>query len=146
MTTISISAQIGTLGWCLFYFRQFSLAFILSGLIVIPLALIIIYSSIISLILSSINTQWGQFTGQITSFLLNFQTKILKRVSDIEMLFIEDIVFPIEALIVYYLLVVWLIINRGSLIWKFIIGILGFLLICSFQEKSLWSISKSFLL
>ncbi len=146
MTAVSISAQIGTLGWCLFYFRQFSLSSILSGLIVIPLAPIVIYSSILSLILSSINPQWGQFIGQITTFLLNFQTKTLKKISDIDMLFIEGIVFPIEALIIYYLLVVWLIIYRGSLIWKFIIGILGFLLICSFQEKSLWIISKGFFL
>ena len=138
ITAVSISAQVGTFGLCLFYFKQFSLSFILSGLIVIPLAPIVIYSSILSLILSSINPLWGQFIGQFTASLLNFQTNTLKKISDIDILFIEDIVFPVEALIIYYLLLLMLIIYRGPLIWKLLITILGFILICSFQEKSLW--------
>lgn len=54
ITTVSIAAQIGTFPISIYYFDQFPNYFILTNLIVIPLAGFIIYAGIILLITSSI--------------------------------------------------------------------------------------------
>ena len=54
LTTVSIAAQLATFPLALFYFHQFPNYFIITNLIVIPLAGMIIYSGIISLICSPI--------------------------------------------------------------------------------------------
>lgn len=80
LITVSIAAQIGTFPITMFYFGQFPLYFILTNILIIPIATIIIYSAFILFILS--------FSGWITkiiAILLNFITRLLnKSISFIE--------------------------------------------------------------
>lgn len=61
LITVSIAAQIGTFVWSLLYFHQFSTYFLLTNMVVIPMATIIVYSAALFFLFS--------FIPSITSFI-----------------------------------------------------------------------------
>lgn len=69
---ISIAAQIGTLPWTLYYFGQISNYFILTNLLVIPLASILLYTAFGFFALS-----WCPFVGKGLAWLLNKETWVM---------------------------------------------------------------------
>ncbi len=80
LISVSIAAQIGTFPITMFYFGQFPLYFILTNILIIPIATIIIYSAFILFILSFSNG-----LTQVIAIFLNFITRFLnKSISFIE--------------------------------------------------------------
>jgi len=67
--TVSIAAQIGTGPLAIHYFSQFPNYFIITNLIVIPLASIIIYTALLFLLISPIAV-FAEFLGKILSFVV----------------------------------------------------------------------------
>jgi competence protein ComEC len=82
LTAVSIAAQIGTAPLTVFYFNQFSNYFILTNIVVIPLATLIVYLAILVFVTSFIPTV-AIFLGKMLGFLI----KILNS----SVFFIEDI-------------------------------------------------------
>lgn len=68
--TVSVAAQLATGPLALYYFNQFPNYFLLTNLVVIPLAGIIIYASFLTLLLSPIPAA-GLFMGYLLSAVLN---------------------------------------------------------------------------
>lgn len=72
LVVCSIAAQIGTLPITLYYFGRLSNVFILTNLVVIPMAGIIIYTAIFYLLFSSV-----PIIGKAIAFVLNVATKLM---------------------------------------------------------------------
>ncbi len=77
ITTVSVAAQIGTGPLALYYFNQFPNYFILTNIVVIPLASIIIYTALAFLIISPI-TALAELTGKMLSFFVYLMHKSVK--------------------------------------------------------------------
>lgn len=67
LIAVSVSAQLGTAPFTLYYFHQFPNFFLLANFVVIPLASVIIYLSIALLVFSFV-----PFMGNIAAFLLKY--------------------------------------------------------------------------
>ena len=74
LITVSVAAQIGTFLWSLLYFQQFSTYFLLTNLIVIPMATIILYTATIFFILGAFPT-----VASCIASLLNYETTLLNK-------------------------------------------------------------------
>ncbi|MBO7234033.1 MAG: ComEC/Rec2 family competence protein [Paludibacteraceae bacterium] len=72
LITVSIAAHIGTFIWSLLYFHQFSTYFLLTNLIVIPIATIILYSAALFFLFAFI-----PFIPQCLALILNAELSIL---------------------------------------------------------------------
>lgn len=70
LMSVSIAAQLGTLPFTLFYFHQFPLYFWLSGLIVVPLAGVIMLLAIATIIMNFL----PDYLAVIPAYLLEFST------------------------------------------------------------------------
>jgi competence protein ComEC len=104
LISVAIAAQIGTFPITIHYFNQFPLYFILSNIIIIPIAILIIYGAILLFAFS-----FSDFISKYISYGLEFITRILNRnVSFIEELpfsKLENILFDrIEVLILLVLI------------------------------------------
>ncbi len=84
LVSVAIAAQIGTFPITIYYFDQFPLYFILSNILIIPIATIIIYGAIILFAFSFSGT-----LSMIISKTLNYITQILNKSVD----FIEHLPF-----------------------------------------------------
>jgi competence protein ComEC len=69
ITTVSIAAQIGTAPLGLYYFHQFPNYFIITNLLVIPLASLILYAGFLTVILSAIPVISGWISWLLVVFL-----------------------------------------------------------------------------
>ena len=72
LITVSIAAQIGTFIWSLLYFHQFSTYFLLTNIVVIPMATIILYTATLFFLLAFI-----PFIPSCIAFLLNAELTLL---------------------------------------------------------------------
>jgi len=84
LISVAIAAQIGTFPITIHYFNQFPLYFILSNIIIIPIAIIIIYGAILLFSFS-----FSEFLSKYISYGLEFITRILNR----NVSFIEELPF-----------------------------------------------------
>ncbi len=69
ITTVSVAAQLATGPLAIHYFHQFPNYFVLTNLLVIPLATLIIYTALLTLVLSPLPYA-GCFTGQVLTHLI----------------------------------------------------------------------------
>lgn len=75
LISVSIAAQLGTLPFTLYYFNQFPLYFWLSGLIVVPLAGVIMLLAISTLIMNF----FPDYLAIIPAYLLEFSTWVMNQ-------------------------------------------------------------------
>ena len=99
LISVAIAAQIGTFPITIHYFNQFPLYFILSNIIIIPIAIIIIYGAILLFIFS-----FSDFISIYISLALEFITRILNRnvsfIKELPLSKIDNILFDkIEVII-----------------------------------------------
>lgn len=76
ITTVSIAAQIGTAPLGLYYFHQFPNYFIITNLLVIPLASMILYAGFLTVILSPIPVISGWVSWLLVVFLKAMNTSV----------------------------------------------------------------------
>ena len=107
LISVSIAAQIVTLPLCLYYFHQFPNYFIISGLIVVPLASVIIYLVIFLFVISP--WEWAaSWVGKGLNFLVEFMNSSIKTIENIPGALSSDISFNSIQLILFYTLLILL--------------------------------------
>ncbi|MCG8576353.1 MAG: ComEC family competence protein [Flavobacteriales bacterium] len=130
LTTVSIAAQIGTFPLGLFYFHQFPNYFLLTNLIVIPLAFIVLGALLLFISLS-----WWSFLAEMVAIildvLLTFMNTVVKWTEQLPMAVSQGIfISAIELILVYLILVFfsqgffkkrsrWFIVGMASLVILF---------------------------
>jgi len=108
MTTVSLSAQLGTAPLVAYYFDRFSTYFLLSNYIVIPLATLVLY-----LTLACVAVSWSSLlAGALVPLLVGTVTlmsRLLAWVSRLPGSSIEDIGLPLAAVYLIYIIMgsVW---------------------------------------
>ncbi len=129
LSSVSIAAQIGTFPITIFYFHQFPNYFLFSNFIVIPLATIIIWLSILFFASLSISVI-AQFLASVLSQIIRFQNFLIGEIESwpyslSKNLFIDEIQLTILVLII---LAIMLLIYKVNFKHSFILGllILGF--------------------
>ena len=119
--TVSVAAQIGTLPLTLYYFGQTCNAFILTNMVVIPLAFCITV-----LAFATLTIGWIPFVGITLAFPLEWLTWALNHYTGwIEHLPHAVAVFPISApmaILLYAALVAAVLVFRRSLWWLLVVG------------------------
>ena len=106
MLAVSMAAQTGTLGFSLFHFGQFPLSFLLSTLIVIPLAPFIIFLLLSTMGISIFSFEVAQLLAHLTDWTISTQNNILGIISNQDILYLNHIPFSNFDLIGYYTLLI----------------------------------------
>lgn len=101
LTSVSIAAQLGTMPIMLYHFHQFSNCFWLSGLIVIPLATLLIYGCGLIIVFHSIESV-SSFIGMVVSHLIRFMNGGIRWMETLPHAFVEGIRFTSLDLILLY--------------------------------------------
>lgn len=134
LNTVSIAAQLGTLGFSLFYFNAFALSFPLSGIVVIPLAPLILILGFSSIALFPINRFVAELLAGLNNGVISFQNKVLTKISRIDCLYLEHLLLDQLELYLYYTFFFWFAYTKQSqVLFKLIVGIV-FMLIFSIRE------------
>ena len=100
ISAVSIAAQLGTFPIGLLYFHQFPNYFLFSNLIVIPAAMLILYSGLVLFA-----TYWIPFIGMVVSWVLKFILGILNTTVEL----IHDLPYALTSGISISVLEVWII-------------------------------------
>ncbi len=104
LTTVSLSAQIGTAPLVAYYFGYFSTVFLLTNYIVIPLSTFILYLTPLLLMLSW--WPWGVGAmASILSFLVHLMTALLERVASWPLCSIDGIRLSTLQLFLLYIVI-----------------------------------------
>jgi competence protein ComEC len=107
LTVVSIAAQAGTFPLAIFYFNQFPLYFLLSNLIVIPLVWLILYTGIITIILSAIWSGFSMLAGKVLYYevwAVNFSVDWVNTLPHAK---IDGLVLLLPQVILIYLLIIF---------------------------------------
>ncbi len=102
LASVSIAAQLGTIPLILYYFSRFSVYFILSGFVVIPLSSLIMYSSII-LILSSPFKMFYPLFASIVEGLTQTMNKALIWIEKLPCAAIDGIWIYATEVVIFYI-------------------------------------------
>lgn len=105
LCTVSIAAQIGTAPLVMFYFSRFSVHFLLTNILVIPLVTVIMYSAIAMLMLSFL-----PFVSRLLAYgvnwLLELLNGIVRGVEGLPFASVDQIwVYRLEVVFIYLLLI-----------------------------------------
>lgn len=101
LTSVSIAAQLGTMPIMLYHFHQFSNCFWLSGLVVIPLATLLIYGCGLIIAFHSIEPV-SSFIGMVVCHLIRFMNGGIRWMEGLPHAFVEGIRFTSLDLILLY--------------------------------------------
>lgn len=105
MTAVSLSAQIGTAPLVAYYFSRFSVHFLLSGFVVIPMASVIMYLAVALLIAVSCGFL-QTFLATVLQFAVQFLNAFLHWVERLPYASIDRIsIYLVEVLLFYLILV-----------------------------------------
>jgi competence protein ComEC len=136
ITSVSIAAQIATFPLGLLYFHQFPNYFLISNLLVIPIAFILLVLGIL-LIAFSFSSAMVVLLGYIKGFILNILIGGVNWIDQLPGSLIEGISITItEALLIYFTIVIVMLYNKYQRkIYAFIvISFLSFLMIGDIYE------------
>jgi competence protein ComEC len=114
LATVSIAAQIGTAPLVLLYFSRFSVHFLLTNILVVPLVTIIIYVAIIMLSLSFIPVA-GQLAAYGLDLLLDLLNVVVRGVERLPFASIDHVwIYHVEVLLFYLVLFLlgWYVVRR----------------------------------
>ncbi|MFL3664140.1 MAG: ComEC/Rec2 family competence protein [Flavobacteriales bacterium] len=135
LTAVSIAAQIATFPLGLYYFHQFPNYFLLSNLVVIPLAILILYLGIITLIVSPI-TIVGNFLGKILNMIILGLNEAVIFIDKIPYSLTQNIKFNLLDNYLIYLAIILIILTIHYKNLKyFMVGVACFIIIFSFRLK-----------
>ena len=140
LNVVSIAAQIGTLGLSLYHFAAFSLLFPLSGLIVIPLAPIILIVGMSSVGLYPINTSIAELLANFNTRIISFQNHLLTEISQLDGLYLRELHVGLLDVIMYYSFIICFAFSHKKLSWLKIILALLFMICFSVSEKKAFSV------
>jgi len=130
LTTVSIAAQIGTAPLVLFYFSRFSVHFLLTNILVIPLVTIIIYVAVAMLVFSFLPLV-GQFVAIGLNYLLELLNTTVRVIERLPFASIDRVwLYPVEVILFYLVLFLlgWYVAQRRP---RYLLACLSVLLILS---------------
>ncbi len=105
ITTVSIAAQLATFPLSVFYFHQFPNYFLLSNLIIIPVATLVIYNGILLFVFGSI-PYIGTLLGKVLNYQLLFLNSSVKFLEHLPYaLYTAISISFIEAVLIYLLII-----------------------------------------
>lgn len=135
LTAVSIAAQIATFPLGLYYFHQFPNYFMLSNLVVIPLAILILYLGIITLIASPIPII-GSLLGKILNMIILGLNEAVIFIDKIPYSLTQNIKFNLLDNYLTYLAIILIILTIHYKNLKyFMVGVACFIIIFSFRLK-----------
>tara|TARA_R100000750_G_scaffold62934_1_gene59413 strand:- start:100325 stop:102451 length:2127 start_codon:yes stop_codon:yes gene_type:complete len=135
LTAVSIAAQIATFPLGLYYFHQFPNYFMLSNLVVIPLAILILYLGIITLIASPILII-GSLLGKILNMIILGLNEAVIFIDKIPYSLTQNIKFNLLDNYLTYLAIILIILTIHYKNLKyFMAGVACFIIIFSFRLK-----------
>ena len=105
LTTVSISATLGTLPFTLFYFGFFPLYFMLTNLIVIPLAGILIGLGL-GVVVFSVFPKIAGIVSLIVSKLVGLQNSVLTQIADFNLAKIDFTIDEFQFVIIVFLIII----------------------------------------
>ncbi len=135
LTAVSIAAQVATFPLGLYYFHQFPNYFLLSNLVVIPLAILILYLGIITLIVSPIAIV-GNFLGKVLNIIILGLNEAVIFIDKIPYSLTQNIKFNLLDNYLTYLAIILIILTIHYKNLKyFIIGLSCLVIMFSFRLK-----------
>lgn len=127
ITSVSIAAQLGTVPLVLFYFSRFSVHFILTGLVVIPLSSIVMYVTVVLLICTPIKTL-QLFVADILQWLVQTLNSFLRWIEHLPYSSIDGIWLYLGEIITIYIILLFVLAylhsHRIRYIYTSLIGLL----------------------
>ena len=137
IVTVSIAAQLATGPLALFYFNQFPNYFLLTNLLVIPLASIIIYTALLTLLLTPVPLV-GMLTGKTLSGVVFLLHKSVQLIEGLPYATTRNVFISLPETLVIFLILIfmgWYLLNEKRFGLKMALG-LGLLLSVSFSARS----------
>ncbi len=136
--TVSLAAQLATGPLALHYFNQFPNYFLLTNLVVIPLAGIIIYTSLLTLLLNAVPVA-GIFMGYMLSASLNCLHQSVRLIEDLPYSTARGIYLTApETILIFaflvFLFAYWICGNRKSLLTALVILLV---MVSSFSQRGI---------
>ncbi len=145
LLAVTLSAQVFTLPIVLYYFHQFPVFFLISNLLVVPLSGIILYGEILLLVFSFIGPV-ANFLGKGIDILLSWMNRFIENMDQVPFGVIRHLqVNALQATLLYLIIfgclfyfsyhirkMLWV---SFSLMWLFVILIVGEKLKANYQEK-----------
>lgn len=135
ITAVSIAAQIATFPLGLYYFHQFPNYFLLSNLIVIPLAILILYLGLFVLAVSPIELI-GKFLAKGLDFIVHFLNEAVTLIDNLPYSLTQNIKFTIIDNYLIYSLILFIILTIN--LRKYIYLLLSFSCVILFLSLRLW--------
>ncbi len=141
LISVAIAAQLGTFPITIYYFDQFPLYFILSNIIIIPVATIIVYGAIIlfALSFSNILTLYISKLLNFTTFFLNRNVNFIEQLpcSKIDQILIDR--YEVIILMILIFLISFFIITKRINFFKYALWILSGLILYNISSAYLKS-------
>lgn len=133
LITVTIAAQLGTLALVIFYFHQFPIYFLLSGLIAVIISDLCIKIGAITLILSVFHLQLDYITSKLWYFLTDLLLKVISWINQLPSPIIDQVYLNKSMLVISLILLFILalqVYQRVKLLnYLFILGFVGLLAI-----------------
>lgn len=104
LLTVSLAAQIGTAPLVILYFHRFSVHFLLSNLLVLPLVTLIMYLALLMIILTPF-FNWQQWVADVLQPLVHGQNALLTDLSKLPIASIEGLWTNTLEILLFYLVV-----------------------------------------
>ena len=104
LLTVSLAAQIGTAPLVILYFHRFSVHFLLSNLLVLPMVTQIIYFALLMIILTPF-FNWQQWVADVLQPLVHGQNALLTDLSKLPIASIEGLWTNTLEILLFYLVV-----------------------------------------
>lgn len=123
LCSVSLSAQLATFPVCLFYFNIFPNYFLLTNVLVVPLAVLIIYSTLIMIILSPF-AFFSEMTSVIVKFLINILNYITEHISNLPYSVSRNIYLSEKETFLIYTIIILIILLLSTRKIKIILFIL----------------------
>ena len=130
LVTVSIAAQIGTLPFTLHYFHFFPFYFWLSGIVVVPLAAIILKSGLLTVGLSLVSPDWGKIPAWIlhqSITIMNTSVEACRQLPSIDLtdIYLNSVQLLCISLSTVALLIGWSLYSK-KWIWISVYCLMGF--------------------
>lgn len=106
LAVVSIAAQAGTFPLAIFYFNQFPLYFLLTNFIVIPLVWLILYTGMLTIILSAVWSGFSMVAGKVLYYEVWALNLSVEWVNRLPLAKIEGLVLLLPQVILVYLLII----------------------------------------
>lgn len=142
LVSVSAAAQLLTFPVCIYYFHQFPNLFLISNIVAVPLATIILYSSIALIAFSSV-PYLASWLGKLVAGLTYIMNKFILWVNDMPFAVWDKIPADVISTWLLYAVVIgfsaWLMTKNKSLLWFAMISLLVFSTLLAYNR---WQVDK----